>query len=73
MSTYLVWRRDYSMQADLSPLDTAMIQRGMGFVMTEQKRYPDAEAAYQTALKLDPKDKTAREELKRIAKLRSAK
>jgi tetratricopeptide (TPR) repeat protein len=71
MSLLLTWRRDYRLQAQLSPSDTAAVLRAIGFVMTEQKRYPDAQASYEDSLKLEPGDATALSALKRITQLRT--
>ncbi len=71
MSLLLSWRRDYRLQAQLSPSDTARVLRAIGFVMTEQKRYPDAQASYEDALKLEPAEPTALAALKRIEQLRT--
>lgn len=71
MSVYLSWRRDFKLQAELSPTDTAMMHRGIGSVMTKQGRLYDAEAAYEAALKLEPRDQIAANELASIKRLQA--
>jgi tetratricopeptide (TPR) repeat protein len=58
----------------LPNLDTAMqarIWRGRGYVLTEQGRLPDAEAAYRKSLEIEPDNDRALHELAYIEKLKA--
>lgn len=55
---------------DLKNSELAHALRGEGYVLTELHRLDEAEAVYHKALKLDPNDQKARNELQYIAQLR---
>ena len=70
LRAYAAWTRNYPVQAELNPADTALMWRGMGSVLVEQKQYDDAKESYESALKLVPGDPTTLAALQRVEQLR---